>query len=585
MTSVATSPEADVIVGGDGDRLLVVSRRPERVRDVRRLLREAGVPFRAMAGGAVIPAAAAGALAAVADVLPLSWDDASRTFAENRRALRRRHATVRETVRAVVDAGPDEARQALAAVPHAGRLDDHQAINVVAATRPEVYGLCIFDEQGTGKTVTGLFAAHVLFQGDEVDLALVVAPKSMVAEWKRDLDVFLPDFYSCALLDGTPREKRAILSSPPDVLVCNFEAVVSWSDEITAAVRAQRGRSVLLVDESFMVKNLDAQRTRSLRAVRELAGRCVVLCGTPAPNSASDLVGQFNLADFGATFGDVHVPDDRQAAHALVATVLDDRGVYLRNLKEVVLPHLPTRLVHEVPITLAPIQAAAYRAAERNLILDLEAMDDEGFSRQFASFAARRAALLQLCSHPGAILERYSELPAKLDALDRLVRDLVDSGEKVVVWSYFRHSLTAIAGQLADLGLVRYDGSVAAMSDRREAVRRFQEDDDCSVFVANPAAAGAGLTLHAARYAIYESMSNQAAHYMQSLDRIHRRGQERPVEYLFLVSDGTIEQTEFTRLRAKERAARDLLGDPGEPPPTRLSMLTQLMAAQASSPE
>ena len=61
------------------------------------------------------------------------------------------------------------------------------------------------------------------------------------------------------------------------------------------------------------------------------------------------------------------------------------------------------------------------------------------------------------------------------------------------------------------------------------------------VFVANPAAAGAGLTLHRARVAIYESLSNQAAHYLQSLDRIHRRGQKREVEYVVMLCDGTLE--------------------------------------------
>jgi SNF2 family DNA or RNA helicase len=79
--------------------------------------------------------------------------------------------------------------------------------------------------------------------------------------------------------------------------------------------------------------------------------------------------------------------------------------------------------------------------------------------------------------------------------------------------------------------------------------------------VANPAAAGAGLTLHRARYAIYESLSNQAAHYLQSLDRIHRRGQEREVEYLMLLCQGSIEIQEYATLVRKEAAAQSLLGD------------------------
>ncbi|MHC5731527.1 MAG: helicase-related protein, partial [Nostoc sp.] len=114
--------------------------------------------------------------------------------------------------------------------------------------------------------------------------------------------------------------------------------------------------------------------------------------------------------------------------------------------------------------------------------------------------------------------------------------------------------------------------------ERREAVRKFQEDDETMLFVANPAAAGAGLTLHRARLAIYESMSNQAAHYLQSLDRIHRRGQTRDVEYLILLCDNTIEIEEYERLTRKERAAQALLRDQVEEPITRETMLREAIA-------
>jgi SNF2 family DNA or RNA helicase len=99
------------------------------------------------------------------------------------------------------------------------------------------------------------------------------------------------------------------------------------------------------------------------------------------------------------------------------------------------------------------------------------------------------------------------------------------------------------------------------------------------LFAANPAAAGAGLTLHRARIAVYESMSNQAAHYLQSIDRIHRRGQTRDVEYLILLCDKTIEVDEYERLITKERFAQELLGDRVEEPITRQSMLSEALNA------
>jgi SNF2 family DNA or RNA helicase len=80
--------------------------------------------------------------------------------------------------------------------------------------------------------------------------------------------------------------------------------------------------------------------------------------------------------------------------------------------------------------------------------------------------------------------------------------------------------------------------------------------------IANPGAAGAGITLHASYDAIYFSYTNQAAHYLQSLDRIHRRGQKsKTVNYYLFVCNNTIEENEVFRLRARELQQHELLGD------------------------
>ena len=169
-----------------------------------------------------------------------------------------------------------------------------------------------------------------------------------------------------------------------------------------------------------------------------------------------------------------------------------------------------------------------------------------------------------------------------MNALDELLEELVGRrGEKVVIWSFYTSSVAAIVQRYARFGVVRYDGTVTNVSARREAVRMFQEDEDTKVFVGNPAAAGAGLTLHRARVAIYESLSNQAAHYLQSLDRIHRRGQEKDVEYVIMLCDGTLEVTEYDRLVQKELAAQDLLGDNVKTPLTRETFLTDVREAAA----
>ena len=509
--------------------------------------------------------------------LRLDWERGAGRAARNRAHVRVHAPEVLANVRDLLDGSTDTARGVLRDWSFRVGLDDHQIVNVAAMTLREGWGACVFDEQGTGKTVTTIAAFDVLVERGAADSLLLVAPKSMVGEWQSEFARFTGDLYSVALVDGTRRDRVAALHSGADVIVVGYETALRHEDDLT--LLAQRRDLALVVDESYNVKNADAQRTGSLRRIREWCARCYVLCGTPAPNRPDDLVAQFDLVDFGYAFASYRPTGAIDTDRAAIREAAQQRGIFTRNLKREVLPDLPTRRFAEVTVDLAPLQARAYRGALHDLIIDLEAVDEREYRRQILSFVERRAALLRICSNPSSLVPNYHETPAKLHALDELLASLLSRGEKVVVWSFFRDSLDAIATRYAAHGLARVDGSIKDVAARREAVRSFQEDDETSIFLGNPAAAGAGITLHRARTAIYESISNQAAHWMQSLDRIHRRGQQRECQYLLLVCRDTIEEAEFRRVQDRARAQGDLLGDPHDTPPNRRVLLDELMRA------
>lgn len=562
-------------ISSDFRHLLLGARGNER--DLRALLMSGGIESSRAGGAVAVPArASASALQIVEREAALRASDNVRRFAENRRGAFAAHPQLLADVRMIRDAGPGYAADLLSDVD-VKRLDGHQVVNVAAGTLEGCYGLCLFDEQGAGKTVSGIFVWDTLVQRRQIDRLVVVSPKAMVAEWERDLERFAGGLYRTTQVVGSRREKRQQLRTAADVYVTNFETAISLQADLIALARGGDRRTLLIVDESFLVKNPEAARSRALRQLREWCARCLVLCGTPAPNSAADLVGQFDLADLGVCFDGIRLSGDRERDHAVVQSTIRSNGVYLRNLKRDVLPDLPRRRFTVVPVELAPRQRAAYDAAARSLAEDLHKTDEHGFRKQLTTFAARRSALLQLCSNPSSVLSMYNEQPAKLAALESLARRLVADGEKFIVWSFFTASIDAICNLLEPYGARRFDGKVADTAVRREAVRAFQEDEEVRVMVANPAAAGAGLTLTAARFAVYESFSNQPAHFLQSLDRIHRRGQERDVEYLVLLADDTIEQAEYSRLQRKERAAQDLLGDGHDSRLTREAMLDELL--------
>lgn len=516
------------------------------------------------------------------DAPSVSWAPEAERAVRNRLEVRSRAAEVNAEARRLRAVGIDELRTSLVDSTLADRLDEHQLRNVATMTIAGGWGACIFDEQGTGKTPTLIAAFDLLVERDEADTLLVVAPKSMIGEWAVEFERFCGELYRVVVVEGSRRERAAALAAGADVVVLNYEAAISLREDLQ--LLARRSRTVLAVDESYNVKNPDAARTATLADLREWCGRCFVLCGTPAPNSPVDLVSQVDLVDFGMTFGDLVLSDDPERDRDAVRSALEARGLYTRNLKQVVLPDLPGRRFVEVGIEFAPEQAALYEQALEGLIADLGDVDEETYRKERLSFMERRSALLRICSNPAGLVSGYSEVPGKISALDALLAGQAARGEKVVLWSFYRASLDFLAERYTGYGVVRIDGSVTGVGVRREAVRRFQEDDQVLVFLGNPAAAGAGLTLHRASLAIYESFSNQAAHFMQSLDRIHRRGQTRDVEYLMLLCSGSLEEVEYERILEKMRNQGDLLGDPERRGTGRRELLEELLAARDRMP-
>lgn len=452
-----------------------------------------------------------------------------------------------------------------------GHLDDHQLMGCASLTAPDSWGGCLFDEQGTGKTVTTMAAYDVLRQRLHADVLVVVAPKSMVGEWQAEFERFYGPRYQVAAITGSDRERIAALHSRADVYILNYEAVTRHEHELLTMFTGCT--AVLAVDESFFVKNPDARRTRSVFRVRLRCERAWVLCGTPAPNHPRDLVAQFDLVDLGRTFRNRSLPEDRAQASDLVAYTL--RGTaWTRSRKDEVLD-LPDRQFQDRIVPMSPLQAELYNATASDLVDELRSLTDSEFARRRAHFLQRRSALLQLASNPGAVVSDYDEVPNKLRVVEHEVRRLVEANEKVILWSFYRQNIHQLVDVLEDVGLVVVDGSVDGFG-RSSAVRQFQEEADVRLFLANPAAAGAGLTLHASRHAVYESFSNQAAHFLQSLDRIHRRGQTREVVYQVVLSEGTLEVPEYQRLLTKADHQAALLGDASFPALDRDTLLADL---------
>ena len=449
-----------------------------------------------------------------------------------------------------------------------GILQPHQKKVAAAMSVPGLRGLCLFDEQGAGKTVTTIAAFDLLRESGEIQRACVICPKSMLGEWEKSFGEFTPGKYRLAVLGGDVRKSADTLGEKPDVCVLNYETVRAMLTRLLAF--AKSAPCLLVADESYHVKNPAARRSEVLRRLRDGCSRAFVLCGTPAPNRPDDLINQVNLADNGYTFQGRKPTNDRARDSELIYRAIDERGAIIRRLKDEILPNLARKKFIPRKIPMVGAQNALYRRAREDFALYLRDMNNEVFMKNIRDYFARRATLLQICACPASVDMGFVGDHAKTRHLDGALAELVEAeGRKVVVWSSYRLSIDEISHRYRNYGVVRVDGKTPA-PERREAVRRFQEDDQVNIFVGNPAAAGAGITLHKSADSIFVSYPGQSAHFQQALDRIHRIGQSaEEVRYHLLVCQDTIEENAVRLLREKALRQHQLL-DTGKPWPSSL---------------
>lgn len=447
-----------------------------------------------------------------------------------------------------------------------GLLDAHQGLAASCMSTDGLLGMCIFDEQGTGKTITALASFDLLKSKGEADALVVVAPKTLVENWKDESVKFLSQWIPQIFVSSGDRSERfRKINSNYDIYLLTYENLISDLESYKSIAKTKR--LMLIADESFYVKNAEAIRSIAIMSFRKLCTKCFVLCGTPAPNRPTDLIHQFTLSDNGYSFGEsgAQAYSDLDNFHK-IESIIESRGVYLRRTKKAVLPELPEKNYNIVELDLAPKQQAIYDEAKKELVLYLKSLDNKSFKRNLATYFQKRNALLQICIDPALIDPLYNEIPCKFKYLNNLLEEIIVlKNNKAVIWSVYTKTIDRLVKDFAHYSPARIDGKIAKVSDRKLMVDKFQNDDQCKIFIGNPAAAGAGITLHKASTAIYLSYSNQAAHYMQSLDRIHRRGQiAKEVDYFFLVGKNTIESKEVKRLIEKQERQNSLLGDSEE---------------------
>ncbi|HXI03016.1 MAG TPA: DEAD/DEAH box helicase, partial [Candidatus Saccharimonadales bacterium] len=424
-------------------------------------------------------------------------------------------------------------------------------------------GGILADEMGLGKThqVMALLLSVYADSDPAPGPSLVVCPRSVLDHWDAKLRAHAPALVPI-VYHGNERE-RLRSGLPGARVILTTYGVLARDVEHLGAVRWE----TVVLDEAQLIKNA---ATKAARAARKLqAGHRIALTGTPLENHIEELrsITDFVLPGYLGTaewFRRRFVrPIEEGDARALEVLKRSIDPFKLRRLKSQVLTDLPPKIDDVRHATLTTHQAVLYReilsrARSSGLFDQLE---QSGARLDYMHVFAVLTQLKRLCDHPSLVVEgrglRHMQ-SGKFEAFKELLAQALDEGEKVVVFSQYLEMLDLIEEHLDSLG-VKHSGLRGATRRRAAAIRSFQKDESCRVFVASLLAGGLGVDLTAGSVVIHYDRWWNAAREDQATDRVHRIGQSRGVQVFRLITRGTLEERIDGIIREKRRLTEQLL--------------------------
>ena len=412
-----------------------------------------------------------------------------------------------------------------------------------------------FSVPGAGKTTEAL--ATFFFRSADEDALLVIAPKNAFAAWDEQITDCLPCLKAqfCRLKGG--RDKIvAILQTKPRFMIITYQQLTRVTDVI--AGHLAQHKVFVFLDESHRIKSGTAKQTaRAVLSLSFLPVGKLIMSGTPMPQSPDDL-----LPQFGFLYPEVQT--DTDSVMELI------KPIYVRtNKAQLGLPPVTRNLIS---LPMAPLQHELYKLMKFEVAREAASALTIGGKQAFRALGRSVARLLQFVSNPALLSQEigfaHGDLLSavlsegegpKLKYVIKRARTLANAGNKVLIWSSFVKNVEYIAQRLADQGAVYIHGGVDAGDEdddetREGKIKLFHDDDNVRIMVANPAAASEGVSLHrVCHHALYLDRTFNAAHYLQSEDRIHRYGlkpdQETIVEIVQCLH--SIDETVDQRLQYK----------------------------------
>ena len=443
-----------------------------------------------------------------------------------------------------------------------------------------------FMEMGTGKSKVLLDNAAVLYDKGKINGLLIIAPKGVYKNWyDSEIPTHLPNhiFKKTVLWktsDKSQKQKKILntlfeTGTELHILLMNVEAFSSADGPAFAYKFLSAHNAMIAIDESTTIKTPTTKRTKNIIALREMAKCRRILTGSPVTKSPLDLFSQCEFLDpwllghqsywtFKARYA---VTRKIQVQGRQVEIVVGYRN--LGELSEKIQPFskrvlkddcldLPKKTFMRHVVELTKEQKRVYKQMKEEAIAYLD-----GKVLSSATVMTQLMRLHQItCGHFTADDDTIKDLPC--NRMTELMDILDNVHNKAVIWSHYTHDVKRIIEEIKNKygedSVVDYFGETD-QDQRSINIKKFQNDDKCRFFVGTTHTGGYGITLTAASTMIYFSNGYDLEKRQQSEARIDRIGQEKPMTYIDIIAEDTVDDRIVKALRSKVNIANKIMGE------------------------
>jgi SNF2 family DNA or RNA helicase len=434
------------------------------------------------------------------------------------------------------------------------------------------FGGILADDMGLGKTIQVLsfLLSEKIENGTQP--SLIITPTSLVYNWLSEIQKFTPDLKT-VIISGNKEEREELINN-----INEYDVVITSYPLIRRDIDSYNDLEFrfCILDEAQHIKNPLSNNAKSVKEIK--AQNYFALTGTPVENSLTELWSIFDFIMPGLLYSHskfvkkfekpIVKEQDKESLEELRRYI---NPFILRRLKKDVLHELPEKIESEIVSQLTDEQKKIYLAYLNKIKGEIkEEINANGIEKSHIKILAGLTRLRQICCHPSMFIENYEGESGKLLLLEELIKENIDGGHRILIFSQFTSMLGIIKDMLLENNIdYKYLDGSTNINDRGRLVKEFNEGEG-AVFLISLKAGGTGLNLTGADTVIHFDPWWNPAVEEQASDRAYRIGQKNTVHVMKLITKDTIEEKIY-ELQQKKKKLIDSIIKPGETIISKLS--------------